>query len=74
MHVPSLPAARAPRHGTTPTPPGLLAWLLRFDALYRQRRQLRRLDARMLWDIGLERQAAEAEASRPLWDMPMHQR
>ena len=35
-----------------------------------ERRQLSRLDARLLRDIGLDPQAAEAEAARPFWDAP----
>ncbi|MEO0359677.1 MAG: DUF1127 domain-containing protein [Pseudomonadota bacterium] len=33
----------------------------------RERRALDTLDARMLRDIGLDREAAEAEARRPCW-------
>lgn len=41
-----------------------------FAALYRQRRALTKLDARSLEDMGISRRAAEAEARRPLWDVP----
>lgn len=41
-------------------------------ALYRQRAALRRLDDRLLDDIGLSRTEAEAEARRPIWDAPGH--
>lgn len=37
-----------------------------------QRRALARFDARMLRDIGVTRAQAEAEASRPLWDVPVN--
>ncbi|RLJ59147.1 uncharacterized protein DUF1127 [Litoreibacter meonggei] len=45
---------------------GLLGYL----DLYRQRRALAALDDTRLADIGLSRQEAEAEASRPVWDAP----
>ena len=38
--------------------------------LARQRRALAKLDARSLEDMGISRHAAEAEASRPVWDVP----
>ena len=41
-------------------------------ALARQRRQLAKLDANALRDIGLSKRAAEDEAKRPLWDVPDH--
>ncbi|MEM1343100.1 MAG: DUF1127 domain-containing protein [Pseudomonadota bacterium] len=36
----------------------------------RERRALARLDAAALADIGLDPAAADAEAQRPLWDVP----
>ncbi|WP_375261548.1 DUF1127 domain-containing protein [Palleronia sp.] len=48
--------------------------LLEWWGLYRQRRQLGELDARMLSDIGCSRIEAEAEAGRPVWDAPAHWR
>jgi uncharacterized protein YjiS (DUF1127 family) len=36
----------------------------------RQRARLATLDDRMLRDIGLTRAEAEAEATRPAWDVP----
>ena len=39
-------------------------------AVWGQRRALARLDDRALADIGLSRGQAEAEAARPLWDVP----
>lgn len=36
----------------------------------RQRRRLASLDDAMLRDIGLTREAARAEAERPIWDVP----
>lgn len=38
--------------------------------LHRQRRALSRLDARSLEDMGVTRREAEAEARRPVWDVP----
>lgn len=40
----------------------------------RQRRRLGQLDDHLLNDIGLDRPTAEAEAARPLWDVPSHWR
>ena len=40
------------------------------DALYRNRRQLARLDLRLLEDAGLEWSEAQAEAARRSWDAP----
>ena len=37
---------------------------------HRQRQFLARLDDRTLADIGLTRDEAQIEASRPLWDIP----
>ncbi|WP_335743502.1 DUF1127 domain-containing protein [Roseovarius nanhaiticus] len=39
-------------------------------ALYRSRRALAALDGAALADIGLTRAEADAEARRPLWDLP----
>ncbi len=39
-------------------------------SLRRQRRSLAKLDDRALNDIGITREQAEAEASRPIWDAP----
>jgi uncharacterized protein YjiS (DUF1127 family) len=38
--------------------------------VYRSRRDLARLDAHMLNDIGLTARQAEDEAARPVWDVP----
>ena len=42
--------------------------------LCRQRRSLAELDARQLSDIGVTRSEADAEAKRPVWDVPGHWR
>lgn len=38
-------------------------------SVYRQRRALSRLDDRALADIGLTREQANQEATRPIWDI-----
>jgi uncharacterized protein YjiS (DUF1127 family) len=43
---------------------GLMAW--------RQRRELARLDDSRLFDLGIRRAEAAAEARRPIWDVPQH--
>lgn len=45
----------------------LLAMLVGGRNRMRQRRQLRRLDDRLLRDIGVSRRDARREASKPLW-------
>ena len=51
-------------------------WRRLFDlaALAQSRRALARLDDRLLRDIGLTREDAEAELARPPWDAPSHWR
>ncbi|MCO4847102.1 MAG: DUF1127 domain-containing protein [Yoonia sp.] len=46
----------------------LSAW----RALGRQRRDLARLDAQQLCDIGISAAQAATEAARPVWDAPAH--
>ncbi|WP_120499646.1 DUF1127 domain-containing protein [Roseovarius sp. EL26] len=41
-------------------------------SLYRQRRNLRKLDDASLRDIGLSRHDALTEANRAPWDVPSH--
>lgn len=53
---------------------GLLRLVLSLVALRRQRRQLARMEAHMLDDIGINRDEAMAEAARPIWDAPPHWR
>ncbi|KAA8606610.1 hypothetical protein AL036_13895 [Salipiger aestuarii] len=53
---------------------GILAGLLRWSALSRQRRQLARLDEAALRDLGLSRSDVVREARRKPWDAPAHWR
>lgn len=46
----------------------LLAWLVKWDDLARQRRALSRLDDRLLQDVGVTR--AEAERESRSWSLP----
>lgn len=39
-------------------------------AAHRQRQSLRKLDAALLADIGLDARAVAAETGRPFWDVP----
>lgn len=52
----------------------LAFWRVVMDrlALRQQRRALARLDDRLLDDIGIDHDAARAEAARPVWDAPAH--
>ena len=48
-----------------------------FSGLFRlakQRRELSKLDAHILQDVGLTEKQAMAEASRHFWDVPAHWR
>ncbi len=49
------------------SPDRLLATLYNWQARISARRQLRRLDERMLVDIGLNRVDIEREAGKPFW-------
>ena len=44
--------------------------LVHAHRVWRQRQELRTLPLHMLDDLGLTRAEAEAEARRPLWDVP----
>ena len=68
--MPLLSLSRASRRRTARP---LLA-LRQMLALHRQRRELAQLDDRALADIGLDRDTAQAEARRPVWDIPSHWR
>jgi uncharacterized protein YjiS (DUF1127 family) len=48
----------------------VLATLQHINAVWRQRRTLKSLDAAALNDIGLTRAQVKAEAGRPIWDAP----
>lgn len=48
---------------------GIVPSLFAMIAVYRQRRHLARLDDAALNDIGVSRDEAEREASRPFWDL-----
>ncbi len=39
-------------------------------SVYRQRRALAKLDARVLDDLGITREEADLESRRPFWDLP----
>ena len=43
-------------------------------AIWFERRALSRMSDSALRDIGVSREAARAEANRPLWDIPVHRR
>ncbi|MGY6534112.1 MAG: DUF1127 domain-containing protein [Pararhodobacter sp.] len=55
-------------------PARCLAMIHHLGGIRRQRRALLRLDSRLLDDIGISRDTAEAEARRPAWDAPRHWR
>ncbi|MCF6232661.1 MAG: DUF1127 domain-containing protein [Rhodobacteraceae bacterium] len=48
----------------------ILAALANAHSIWRQRQKLKSLDDSALWDIGLTRSQAQAEAKRPFWDAP----
>lgn len=52
--------------------PSMLTAILRVFALRRQRAALGRMDDSQLRDIGVSRNEAQAEAMRPMWDVPVH--
>lgn len=58
---------------STPSAAGFASFLRRANAavhVANQRRQLAALDDHMLADLGLTREEATYEASRPFWDAP----
>ncbi len=60
----TLPFARTPKFNIL----GLLGQVV---ALHTQRKSLAKLDDRALCDLGLTRQEALHEATRPVWDVPV---
>jgi uncharacterized protein YjiS (DUF1127 family) len=50
----------------------ILGWVMAAMSVARQRHKLKALDPHLLDDIGLSRDAAAAEAARPIWDVPPH--
>lgn len=49
---------------------GFFHQLSQLFSLQQQRRKLATYDDRILDDIGIDRATAEAEAARPIWDVP----
>jgi uncharacterized protein YjiS (DUF1127 family) len=70
MTTRALPARLPRRRSLT----GFLAGLLHLSTIARSRARLATLDDHLLRDIGLTREDAEAEATRPIWDVPSHWR
>jgi uncharacterized protein YjiS (DUF1127 family) len=69
MSAPSLrPVLAASRPGLSR--PGVWRRISDCVAVFAQRRALARLDDAALDDIGVTREAADAEAMRPFWDLP----
>lgn len=56
------------------TRPAVFAFAARAIAARRQRAALKRLDDSALNDLGISRQAALQEASKPIWDVPKNWR
>jgi uncharacterized protein YjiS (DUF1127 family) len=52
----------------------LMATIWTWFRITRERRALHKLDAHLLRDIGLSRDAADIEADRMFWDAPNHWR
>jgi uncharacterized protein YjiS (DUF1127 family) len=52
----------------------LVRMLLDALAIWRQRRALALLNDALLRDIGITREQATTEATRPVWDVPPHWR
>lgn len=67
LHTATLATRRVQTVGSAPR---LLTLVHAAIAAHRQRQALARLDDRTLADLGLTRDAALAEANRPLWDIP----
>ena len=68
LHTATLALGRVNSVGSSA--PRLMDLLRAGYAALSQRQALARLDDRTLADIGLTRAQAQAEASRPIWDIP----
>ncbi|MEM9436275.1 MAG: DUF1127 domain-containing protein [Pseudomonadota bacterium] len=62
------------RNARTARPSNPLTKMMSLLALARSRRELAKLDARQLADIGVDRRDALEEATRSFWDAPAHWR
>lgn len=71
MFLASTKAAPAPSRVTTY---GVWRLVTYWANLYRQRRDLAKLDSHLLKDIGVTEAEAQKEANRPVWDVPNHWR
>ena len=54
----------------TRTRPALLGTVLKALSIWRERQQLKDLDAHLLQDLGLSMTDVEMETKRPIWDAP----
>jgi uncharacterized protein YjiS (DUF1127 family) len=54
----------------TRTRPAFLSAALKALSIWRERQQLKELDAHLLDDLGLSRLDVELETKRPVWDAP----
>ncbi|MEL7149990.1 MAG: DUF1127 domain-containing protein [Pseudomonadota bacterium] len=52
------------------TRPGVLRVVLQALSIWRERQDLKALDAHLLNDLGLTRSDVETETVRPVWDAP----
>lgn len=73
-HARTLPGARIPHAGFFPTVTRLALGFMRLVYLARERRALAELERHRLDDLGIDPEAARAEASRRFWDAPPHWR
>ena len=60
------------RAQTSPKAPSIFVRLATFTALARQRRALAKLDAHLLYDIGVTPKQAADESTKPVWNVPQH--
>ncbi|MGL6209400.1 MAG: DUF1127 domain-containing protein [Paracoccaceae bacterium] len=67
LHTSTLTVRHVQSRGTVAS---LAARLAQALSVYSQRQKLAALDDAALADIGLTRYEAQAEANRPLWDVP----